>query len=227
MKNQYFNIYKITKDNKGYITSDEFISTVRIRYEEDICKKIYNDIAGVENIEYCIDFKPYIKKLFPDVYNTIYDINKRFNKVDINEDQYVIYEGTVDDYRKIDKEFDNEMKFLESITTEIAKDDKHKDITEELLIKAGFEYLEHESNIGKEFEKETYGIEDYKIFRKWTEDEHPIKLDIDNGWNNRFGTDGWYLHIDNDACETIGSADISNVWEFNTLMQVFGSKFRL
>ena len=28
-------------------------------------------------------------------------------------------------------------------------------------------------------------------------------------------------------CESIGSADIDNIWEFNTLMEVFGSKFRL
>ena len=50
-------------------------------------------------------------------------------------------------------------------------------------------------------------------------------INIDNGYNNR-GT-GWHLHIDNDMCETIGSADIDTVWEFNTLMQVFKSKFRL
>ena len=70
-----------------------------------------------------------------------------------------------------------------------------------------------------------YGIKDYKIFRKWTDDKHPIKLDINNGWNNR-GTK-WSLHIDNDACETIGYADIDYVWQFNSLMEIFDSEFKL
>ena len=106
--------------------------------------------------------------------------------------------------------------------------DKHRNITENILIDAGFEYLEIESNICKEYERNTYGIEDYKVFRKWIDDKdltNVLKLDIDNGWNNR-GT-GWHLHIDNDVCNTIGSADIDTVWEFNMLMQVFKSKFRL
>lgn len=102
---------------------------------------------------------------------------------------------------------------------------KHQIITEDILINAGFEYLERESNLTKDYQNELYEKENYKVFRKWTEDKIPIKLDIDNGVNNR-GTE-WYLHIDNDACETIGSADINTVYEFNLLMEVFGSKFRL
>ena len=51
------------------------------------------------------------------------------------------------------------------------------------------------------------------------------KLDIDNGWNNR-GTK-WSVHIDNDACETIGYADIDTIEQFNKLMEIFDSKFRL
>ena len=98
-------------------------------------------------------------------------------------------------------------------------------ITEEILLNAGFEYLEHETNLFAEYQKEAFGIDNYKAFRIWTNDETPIKLDIDNGWNNR-GT-SWHLHIDNDECETIGLADISYVWQFNKLMEVFDSKFRL
>jgi hypothetical protein len=33
----------------------------------------------------------------------------------------------------------------------------------------------------KNIKKKTYGITDYKSYRKWTNDKHPIKLDIDNG----------------------------------------------
>ena len=226
MKNQYFNIYRIINKSDDNIF-DEFVSTVRIRYEEDICAKFWEDLNNDVRNKYLIDIKGFIKEMFPDVYNTIYDINKRFNKVDINEDQYVIYEGTVNDYRKIDKEFDNECKLVETLMNEKTNDEKNKDITEEILINAGFEYLKDESKIRKDYEKDTYGINNYKVFYKFTNDLIPLKLDIDNGWTNRFGDKGWHLHIDNDHCETIGSVDIQNVWEFNTLMQIFGSKFKL
>ena len=98
-------------------------------------------------------------------------------------------------------------------------------ITEDILLKSGFEYQEHESNLLKDYQKQNYGIENYKTFRKWTNDKFPIKLDIDNGWNNR-GTN-WSLHIDNDVCETIGYADIDYVWQFNDLMKIFDSFYEL
>lgn len=99
-------------------------------------------------------------------------------------------------------------------------------ISEDILINAGFEYLKNESEMLKipAYLKD-YGIKDYKIFRKWTKDKHPIKLDINNGWNNR-GTK-WSLHIDNEDCETIGCADIDYVWQFNSLMEIFDSEFKL
>jgi len=98
-------------------------------------------------------------------------------------------------------------------------------ITEEILKNNGFEYLEHESNLINGLEESLYDVKNYKIFRKWTDDEHPIKLDINNGWNNR-GTK-WSIHIDNEDCETIGCADIDYTWQFNKLMEVFESNFRL
>ena len=98
-------------------------------------------------------------------------------------------------------------------------------ITEEFLINAGFEYMEQESKLCEEYQKTTYGITDYKSYRKWTNDKHPIKLDIDNGWTN--SDRKWSVHVDNDACETIGYADIDTLEQFNKLMEIFDSKFRL
>ena len=104
---------------------------------------------------------------------------------------------------------------------------KYKIITEDILINSGFEYLEKESELVRDAHKlnSELGKEDYKIYRIWTNDNIPLKLDIDNGYNNR-GTI-WHLHIDNDVCDTIGTADINTIWEFNTLMEVFDSDFRL
>ena len=98
-------------------------------------------------------------------------------------------------------------------------------ITEQILIDNGFEFLEHETELLSKYQKDTYGINHYVMYRIWTKDEHPIKLDIDNGWNNR-GTK-WSLHIDNDVCETIGYVDIDTIEQFNKLMEIFDSKFRL
>lgn len=98
-------------------------------------------------------------------------------------------------------------------------------ITNDILSNNGFEYLEKQSELLRKYQKEQYGIENYSVFRLNTNDDSSLKLDIDNGFNNR-GTE-WHLHIDNDHCETIGSADIDTVYEFNLLMEVFGSKFRL
>ena len=98
-------------------------------------------------------------------------------------------------------------------------------ITEDILVDNGFEFMEHETELLSKYQKDNYGIDHYVMYRLWTDDEHPIKLDIDNGWNNRGTT--WSVHIDNDACETIGYADIDYRWQFNKLMEIFESKLKL
>ena len=103
--------------------------------------------------------------------------------------------------------------------------DKQKLITEDMLVSSGFEYLERESEAMKVLYSTSDMDSNYKYFSFWTSDKHPLKLDIDNGYTNR-GTK-WHLHIDNEVCNTIGSADIDTVWEFNTLMEIFKSDFRL
>lgn len=233
--NQYFNVLKRSIDDNP----EELITTIRIRYEERIWEKLressylnnkwytemsYEDPYGSI---YHLNIKNYIKDLFPDVYDFIKNVISRDNHVNIDDDNIIIYLGTSYDYRKIDEQFNNEMAFLEYVNSEKAEMDKNRNITPEFLIDAGFEFLEDESNLGRAAHKENFELccEDYSVYRKWTNDKVPIKLDIDNGPNNR-GTK-WHLHIDNDACETIGCADINTIWEFNTLMEIFKSKFRL
>jgi len=223
-KNQFFNVFKKTHDED----LGELISTIKIRYEESIWERIcrlYLDNAWYVEMShndpygaiYHLNIKNYLKWSFQNVYEEIKSkVLKDFN-INIDEDEFIVCLATSYDYRKIDEQYDNEMSFIEYINSELSECDKHRYITEDILKSAGFEYLETESNLGSK---------DYKVFRKWTDDKpYPIKLDIDNGQNNR-GTN-WHLHIDNNSCETIGCADIDTVWEFNTLMQVFKSKLRL
>ena len=230
---QYFNIFKCTNDNP-----EELISTLRVRYEEKIWEKIReiyldNDQEYIEksfkdpyNSMYHLNIKQYIKELFIDVYELMKGLLWEDN-INLDDECFMIYLATSGDYRKVNEQFDNEMAFLEYMNSEISEMDKHRYISRKILEGAGFEYLEEESNLGRK----TYEMNcdlcsyNYSIYRKWTNDDNPIKLDIDNGQNNR-GT-SWHLHIDNSDCQTIGSADIDTVWEFNTLMQIFKSKFRL
>ena len=220
MNNFYFEVYN----------DQEPLEHINIRTEQEIWRQI------CESPEYTTDeildkfhqspydwmhhqdFKKKLLEIYPDFITIYPDID--FNREDIHIRMIPQIE-----YRQYDEKFDNEMKFLEYIQSEKASTDKRTPINFKILEDGGFELQETETNLTKKYQEETYGIKDYKSYRLWTNDKNPIKLDIDNGWNNR-GTK-WSLHIDNDACETIGYADINNVWEFNTLMEVFGSKFRV
>jgi len=166
--------------------------------------------------------KQYVKNIYPEL---IHKFSSIINEDIMKNDNIDIHLISVYDYRNLDEEFDNECKFVEYIINEKKNEDRHTDITEEILVDAGFEFLEHETKLLADYQKEVYDINNYKVFRKWTNDTLPIKLDIENAYNNSGRK--WHLHIDNECCETIGCADIDNVYQFNLLMEVFGSKFKL
>lgn len=206
MYNYFFDVYK--KDNGA------IIGMVHIRCEEDLISQLKPD----QNIkQQLFNNYPQIKKQFETVIDPIY----------LHSDNIGVCFTTEYDYRNYNEQYDNRCRLVESLINDLRREEKTKLITPEILIEAGFEYLEGESKTCAEYEATTYGIKNYKMFRKLTEGETPIKVDIDNGWNNRFGDKGWHVHIDNQDCETIGTADISTVLEFNMLMKVFGSKFIL
>ena len=94
-------------------------------------------------------------------------------------------------------------------------------ITKEILLNNGFKEDIRLKNVYKDL----YRIENMFIGELWTKDESPIKIDMSYKATNN-NTD-WNMHIDNDRCETIGSADIDYVDQFNKMMEIFESKFRL
>ena len=88
-------------------------------------------------------------------------------------------------------------------------------ITSDILLKNGFE-----TNIFVSSDEFTY-----KSYTLWTKDKEPLKIDMvykhtNNGAN-------WYMHIDNCDCETIGSADIDYIEQFNKMMEIFESNYEL
>lgn len=233
MKTQFFKVVKINDQKEEYTQ----LSCLRIILDIDIwsfiCHKYLDTLEYAQKAHedpygsiYYLDLKEYLKNDFPEVYSTIKSSISLSNE-NIENSDIKVYLATSHDYRQVDKNFDNEMTFLEYINSEISEGDKCRKITVEILKDNGFEEITMPDMIL--YYKNEYNINDYHEYRLWTnkkdKEENCLKLDIDNGPNNR-GTN-WHLHIDNNVCCTIGSADINNVWEFNTLMQVFGSKFKL
>ena len=224
---EYFELYRILEDGEV-----EHIDQIRIR-NKNVFQAVYDNFQELQdyvNNAYCniydIELKKYLMNT--DIGNEY--IIKHFSTA--HKDLNIIEDESIEvrkisslQYRKFDKYYDNQYQITDYIINEKQKEDKKTIITEDILIDSGFEYLERESNLTQDYQNQLYGKDNYKVFRKWTDDDSQIKLDIDNGVNNR-GTE-WHLHIDNDHCETIGSADINTVYEFNLLMEVFGSKFRL
>lgn len=224
---EYFELYRIFEDGEV-----EHIDQIRIR-DKNIFQAVYDNFQELRdyvNNAYCniydIELKKYLMNT--DIGNEY--IIKHFSAA--HKDLNIIEDESIEvrkisslQYRKFDKYYDNQYQLADYIVNEKQKEDKETIITEDILINAGFEYLERESNLTQDYQNQLYGKDNYKVFRKCTDDGSKLKLDIDNGVNNR-GTE-WHLHIDNDHCETIGSADINTVYEFNLLMEIFGSKFRL
>ena len=213
---EYFELYRILEDGEV-----EHIDQIRIR-NKNIFQKIYNNFQELQdyvNTAYCNIYDIELKKYLMNINIGNKYVIKHFSAA--HKDLNIIEDESIE-VRKISylqyRKFNN-------IINKKQKEDKKTIITEEILLNVGFEYLERESNLTQDYQNQLYGKDNYKVFRIWTDNDSKIKLDIDNGVNNR-GTE-WHLHIDNDHCETIGSADINTVYEFNLLMEVFGSKFRL
>lgn len=106
------------------------------------------------------------------------------------------------------------------------KDPKQLYITEDILKNIGFENTT--TSIEKEYYEKYFFIEDYSSWKRDTSDidgKNYIIIDFMKGIVNSDNI--WNMHLDNNICQTIGSADISTIWQFNTLMEVFNSKFRL
>jgi hypothetical protein len=175
-------------------------------------------------IKYCYynqDIKSKLLEVYPEFVNC--DKNINFDSIEVHVKMIPQIE-----YRQHDIKFDNEMTFLEYFNSEKASVHKKTLISKEILENAGFEDITQDWDA--KYHKEQEGLEDYKTYRIWTDkfDKNPgkvLKLDIDNGLTNSGRL--WHLHIDNCDCCSIGSADLDNVWQFNMLMEIFGSKFRL
>ena len=78
------------------------------------------------------------------------------------------------------------------------------EVTQELLVKIGFEEYEDLPLEGKSY-------------RYWDKD-CKYKLDVRDFWTN--SQRKWYVHVDNDVCNTIGSGEFDYVHELQNLVRI-------
>ena len=97
-------------------------------------------------------------------------------------------------------------------------------ITDDILLKNGFELNELKAE-DIQVHNEIWGIDDYRLYTLWTNEEYSLKIDME--WKCTNNGANWHIHIDDDHCETIGCADINYVEQFNLMMEIFESKFKL
>ena len=225
--NYFFEVYEIISEE-----AEQCLGMKHIRLDSDFKNKIFpqdstftcefkNDDGNI--FKYGYNIKQELIDKCPDVIN---ELCESFGTEIIGNDNIGICLISSYDYRQYDKQYDNECRFVEYMMSEKSKEDKETEITEEILTNAGFVQC---NDLAKRI-KDGEEISKYIYYRIWTSDDYidinTLKLDISKEYTNRLGAH-WHLHIDNNTCQTIGSADINTVWEFNTLMEVFGSKFRL
>lgn len=96
-----------------------------------------------------------------------------------------------------------------------------RDIDVSDLIIAGFK------DITKSYEKEFWegnGVKNYSEWQLWTPDGKALIV-MSYGITNNNAL--WGLHVDNETCDSIGSADISTVYQFNLIMEALNLEYRL
>lgn len=213
MNNYFFEAYnEYNGDSIGF---------VHIRSNSDIPKIISNLIFGKYKEDILsLNIKYELAAHFHDVIDAIQNEINNFN---ILNEHIGIRLSNEYSYRQYNKKYDNECKFVEYIVKEQNKEDKETIITKEILLESGFKDITKDDM--KKAWEEYLKIDEYCGFMYITNDKDPIKIDIANGPTNNGSL--WHVHLDNADCESIGSADISTIWQFNTLLSIFNSKFRL
>lgn len=96
-----------------------------------------------------------------------------------------------------------------------------RDIDVSDLVIAGFK------DITKSYEKEFWegnGVKNYSEWQLWTPDGKALIV-MSYGITNNNAL--WGLHVDNEVCDSIGSADISTVYQFNLIMEALNLEYRL
>ena len=99
------------------------------------------------------------------------------------------------------------------------------EITTDILKQAGFKEITN--NYDRDFWNKN-GVDNYSEWWKRADSidgNNFIIINCKKGVTNNNAA--WGIHVDNCDDDSIGSADITYTWQFNMLMEILESKFRL
>ena len=92
-------------------------------------------------------------------------------------------------------------------------------LTDTILLDNGFEINSKKSEMLTQISK-------FKYYERYPDEKCKYKIDVAFGVSNFIGRD-WYVHVDNEDYETIGTISIDTIEQFNTFMTLLGSNFKL
>ena len=220
---EYYELYEIKED--GDIIHKDSLKILTKNNTFNDLYDIYESILeqGYTSV-YDLEIKNYLRENFPEVYNSFRAKNKDIDITDYNIEISLISKNK---YKQFDVNFNNQCELIDGIIYDKINIDKNTNITEEILRSVNFKRVDEDWE--RSIMADEYYIEDYSAWKFCTMNvdnyENSLNIHLSKGNTNNGAL--WHMHIDNNVCTTIGSADISTIWQFNTLMEVFGSKFRL
>lgn len=124
----------------------------------------------------------------------------------------------MDDVFYMDDSYLNERAYVSAMNQIDVKKEKNTQIIDKYILESGFSKCNDNIIMEEEFPG-------YRSYEKSIDDNYFIT--ITKGISNVDHENGWTVHVDNSDRCTIGSIDITNIYQYNTFMKALGIKDKL
>lgn len=124
----------------------------------------------------------------------------------------------MDDVFYMDDSYLNERAYVSAMNQIDIKKEKNTQIIDKYILESGFSKCNDNTIMEEEFPG-------YRSYEKSIDDNYFIT--ITKGISNVDHENGWTVHVDNSDRCTIGSIDITNIYQYNTFMKALGIKDKL
>lgn len=124
----------------------------------------------------------------------------------------------MDDVFYMDDSYLNERAYVSAMNHIDVKKEKNTQIIDKYILESGFSKCNDNTIMEEEFPG-------YRSYEKSIDDNYFIT--ITKGISNVDHENGWTVHVDNSDRCTIGSIDITNIYQYNTFMKALGIKDKL
>lgn len=124
----------------------------------------------------------------------------------------------MDDVFYMDDSYLNERAYVSAMNQIDIKKEKNTQIIDKYILESGFSKCNDNTIMEEEFPG-------YRSYEKSIDDNYFVT--ITKGISNVDYENGWIVHVDNSDRCTIGSIDITNIYQYNTFMKALGIKDKL